>query len=242
LAGAAKLTFHSKFSIKVLSRCVPQQGPSKSADLSVIITDRNSLIWPNHLTLGLIVIGCGDLLTAVNLAWFGSYASVALGMMVSGAGTGLLNGETTKAMIGAVPPERAGMAGGLTGTTRFVGIVASIAVLGAVLAAGTEHHVRDRLEALGAHWSTDDVHAFALRAVAGHGSIANTRGPATDALAALCRASFAGGFVWLLLVAGVVALMAAGLGYAFVRADETTADLPLNRSTRLISSAGVGRP
>lgn len=93
------------------------------------------------LTLWLVVIGRGDILTAVNLACSGSYFAVALGLMVSGAGTGLLNGETTKAMISAVPPERAGMAGGLTGTTRFVGIVAGISVLGAVLAAGTEHHV-----------------------------------------------------------------------------------------------------
>jgi hypothetical protein len=92
------------------------------------------------LTLGLVVIGCGDILTAVNLACSGGYFAVALGMMVSGAGTGLLSGETTKAMISAVPPERAGMAGGLTGTTRFVGIVAGISVLGALAqraAAGT---------------------------------------------------------------------------------------------------------
>ena len=110
------------------------------------------------LTLGLIVIGCGDILTAVNLACSGSYLAVALGMVVTGAGTGLLNGETTKAMISAVPPERAGMAGGLTGTTRFVGIVAGISVLGAVLAVGTEHTVAVGLTSLGAHWSTADVY------------------------------------------------------------------------------------
>jgi hypothetical protein len=168
-------------------------------------------------------------MTAANLAWFGSYAAVALGMVISGAGTGLLNGETTKAMIGAVPPERAGMAGGLTGTTRFVGIVAGIAVLGAVLTAGTEHQVKDGLQALGAHWSPSDVHGFALRAAAGTGSAQPASGSATDVFAALSRASFAAGFVWLLLVAGVVALAAAGLSYALIRAEETTPDRPPHR-------------
>jgi hypothetical protein len=179
------------------------------------------------LTLGLIVIGCGDLLTAANLAWSGSYFAVALGMVVSGAGTGLLNGETTKVLISAVPPERAGMAGGLTGTTRFVGIVAGISVLGAVLAAGTEHHVAAGLQSLGVHWSTADVHAFALRAAAGTGSTASAAGPATDAFGALSHASFTAGFVWLLVVAGVVALASAGLTYTYVRPDETAPLAPL---------------
>jgi MFS family permease len=178
------------------------------------------------LTLGLVVIGFGDILTAVNLACSGSYFAVALGMMVAGAGTGLLNGETTKAMISAVPPERAGMAGGLTGTTRFVGIVAGISVLGAVLAAGTEHHVAVGLKSLGAHWSATNVHALAQRAAAGDGSAASAGGLAADALQALAQASFTAGFVWLLLVAGVLALATAGLTYAYAQPDEAAVLAP----------------
>ncbi len=171
------------------------------------------------LTLGLAVIGCGDILTAINLACYGSYFAVALGMMVSGAGTGLLNGETTKAMMSAVPPERAGMAGGLTGTTRFVGIVAGIAVLGAVLAITTERRVAAGLVSIGAHWSQANVHALALRSAAGTGSVASVHGLTATALTALSQASFSAGFVWLLLVAGGVALTSAGLTYVYVRSD-----------------------
>jgi EmrB/QacA subfamily drug resistance transporter len=183
------------------------------------------------LTLGLAVIGCGDLLTAISLACSGTYVAVALGMMVSGAGTGLLNGETTKAMISAVPPERAGMAGGLTGTTRFVGIVAGISVLGAVLAAGTEHHVSVGLTSLGAHWSADNVHELALRAAAGTGSSAGNGGLAADVIQTLAHASFAAGFAWLLLVAGVVALASAGLTYAYVQTDEAVHRAPAMRTS-----------
>jgi hypothetical protein len=37
-------------------------------------------------------------------------------------------------MQGAIPVQRAGMASGLTATTRFVGLLVGIAALGAVLA------------------------------------------------------------------------------------------------------------
>ena len=184
------------------------------------------------LALGLVVIGCGDLLSAADLAWFGTYPAVALGMVVAGAGTGLLNGETTKAMIGAVPPERAGMAGGLTGTTRFVGIVAGIAVLGAVLAAGTEHQVTHGLAALGVDATPGAVHAFALRAAAGAGAAAAPLGSSTDGFEALSRASFAIGFAWLLLVAGLSALAAAALSYGLLPAEEMAALNPAAARSR----------
>ncbi len=188
------------------------------------------------LTLGLVVIGCGDLLTAANLAWSGQYVAVALGMVVSGAGTGLLNGETTKVLIGAVPPERAGMAGGLTGTTRFVGIVAGISILGAVLAAGTEHRVVMGLHAIGAQWSTAQVRDFAMQAAAGNHSAAAAIAPAAltssaQAYGDLAHASFAGGFVWLLIVAGLVALASAALTYVYVRPEETAATAPSTLDT-----------
>ena len=62
------------------------------------------------------------------------YPAFLAGMLVAGAGAGLLNSETTKVMQGAIPAQRAGMASGLTATTRFVGLLVGIAALGAVLA------------------------------------------------------------------------------------------------------------
>lgn len=62
-----------------------------------------------------------------------SYIYFAVAMIIAGAGAGLLNGETAKTMQGAVPPQRAGMASGISGTMRFCGLLFGVAGLGAVL-------------------------------------------------------------------------------------------------------------
>jgi EmrB/QacA subfamily drug resistance transporter len=86
------------------------------------------------LTAGLMTTLIGNVLLW-SLAHFSlPYPAFLLGMLVAGAGAGLLNSETAKVMQGAVPAQRAGMAGGLAATTRFVGLLVGIAALGAVLA------------------------------------------------------------------------------------------------------------
>jgi hypothetical protein len=65
------------------------------------------------------------------------YLWVAVAMIVTGLGAGVLNGDTQKAIMACVPSHRTGMASGISTTTRFTAIVTSIGVLGAVLASGT---------------------------------------------------------------------------------------------------------
>jgi predicted MFS family arabinose efflux permease len=88
------------------------------------------------LSSGLLLIAAGNLLTAW-VAGDASYALVALGMVVTGLGAGIMNGDTQKAIMACVPPDRTGMASGISTTTRFTAIVTSVGVLGAVLAART---------------------------------------------------------------------------------------------------------
>ena len=52
-------------------------------------------------------------------------------MVVTGCGAGLLNGETAKVSMSVIPPERGGMASGISGTLRFIGLVTGITGLGA---------------------------------------------------------------------------------------------------------------
>ncbi|MGF6933315.1 putative MFS family arabinose efflux permease [Paraburkholderia sp. UCT70] len=82
----------------------------------------------------LLLIALGNLLTAL-AAGGARYAWVAGGMIVTGLGAGVLNGDTQKAIMACVPPERTGMASGISTTTRSTAIVTSVGVLGAVLAA-----------------------------------------------------------------------------------------------------------
>ncbi len=85
------------------------------------------------LTVGLTISCVGNVLFWLVARAHLPYPAFAFGMLVAGCGAGLLNGQTVKVLQGAVPPERAGMASGIASTTRFIGILVSVAVLGAIL-------------------------------------------------------------------------------------------------------------
>jgi Na+/melibiose symporter-like transporter len=88
------------------------------------------------LVLGLCVVAVGNALTSLG-AYLGAAALVAAGMLVLGAGGGLLNGETQKAIMSAIPRDRAGMASGISTTSRFSGILLGFAFLSGVLSTVT---------------------------------------------------------------------------------------------------------
>lgn len=164
------------------------------------------------LSAGLLLVGAGNLLTAA-VAAGGGYGLVSLGMVVTGLGAGVLNGDTQKAIMACVPPERTGMASGISTTTRFAAIVTSIGVLGAVLAARTH----GALEA--ALWAHPQVRpqldaAFMSRLLAGD--------PAPG--------GFASGFAAALTVAGCLAIAVAALVWVLAargrRAEQAASMVP----------------
>lgn len=88
------------------------------------------------------LLAAGLLLSALGNGWLAMVARNTSGtgwplfaaMAVLGAGGGLLNGETQKAVMVHVPPERSGMASGISTTARFSGILVGFSVLGAAIA------------------------------------------------------------------------------------------------------------
>ena len=177
-------------------------GPSVGGKLAATMSSRAIL----SLGLGLVAIGNAVAATAVlaDLA----YWTAAIGMFITGSGAGLLNSETAKAQVSSVPPERAGMASGLASTTRFIGIIAGVAVLGAVLAAVAEA----RLRKLGTTLAPDqgiDWHELSQRIVGGdaQGALAALSDPIQKALGGAVHASVAAGFGAALFVAAVVAVV-----------------------------------
>ena len=54
------------------------------------------------------------------------------GLLVGGVGIGLANPAIAKIALGVVPPQRAGMASGITNTFRIGGVATGVAALGAV--------------------------------------------------------------------------------------------------------------
>ncbi|MEK6423400.1 MAG: MFS transporter [Burkholderia gladioli] len=161
------------------------------------------------LAAGLVLVGAGNLLTAA-VASAAGYGWVALGMVVTGLGAGVLNGDTQKAIMACVPAERTGMASGISTTTRFAAIVTSIGVLGAVLAARTHAALGSALAAHPAALPALDA-GFMSDLLAGDPAHAIAALPAAvrDAVAAAAPGGFASGFAAALAVAGCLAIAVA---------------------------------
>ncbi|MEA3112662.1 MAG: hypothetical protein QOG58_2461 [Caballeronia sp.] len=181
------------------------------------------------LTIGLGLIGAGNLLTA-SVSMDQKYWLVALGMIVTGCGAGILNGDTQKAIMACVPPNRTGMASGISTTTRFTAIVTSVGVLGAVLASRTRTALDVALTNAPAVRNSLDAD-FMSRLLAG--DAVHATGHLTPAaklfLASAAPASFASGFASALCVAGVLALVIAAIVWGLAGRGIRPATQPLRQ-------------
>jgi hypothetical protein len=135
-----------------------------------------------------VLLICGSRRSA---ARYTPYGRLALAYALLGAGQGLVNPPVTNAGVSGMPPEQAGVASAVISTTRQVGNVLGVAVMGAMLVAS----LRARLAA-----GTPRGQAFSEA----------THGP--WALAVACGL--------LIAVVGLVATMARGRAVARVAAAE----------------------
>src|SRR6202042_912819 len=164
-------------------------GPSVGGRLATRMSSRAIL------SFGLGLVALGNAIAAAAVLADLAYWTAAIGMFITGSGAGLLNSETAKAQVSSVPPERAGMASGLASTTRFIGIIAGVAGLGAVLSAVAESHLRQ----LGASVVSDqaiDWHGLSLRIVGGdaNGAISALPDAIRAEIAAMVHSGVAAGF------------------------------------------------
>jgi EmrB/QacA subfamily drug resistance transporter len=172
------------------------------------------------LSFGLGLVALGDAGTAAILMAGLGYWTTAIGLFIIGAGAGLLNSETAKAQISAIPPSRAGMASGIASTTRFVGINLGLAGLGAVLATVFE----STLQGLAAPLVSSQVidwRELTLRLVAGDATGALSSLP-VDVHAAIenaVRDSTAAGFGAALAAGAVVAALSGALSWHLMRPE-----------------------
>ncbi len=168
------------------------------------------------LAAGLFIVAAGNGLTGWGAA-LGSWTIVAMGMLVVGSGGGLLNGETQKAIMSVVPRERAGMASGISTTSRFSGILLGFAVLSAVLATSVRRLLlpADCLEEA-CRQSSEFVEAV----IAGDlpQAVAGLRGQELEYAIAQARSAYSIGFSTMLVAAALIAAAsAAAVLYLFER-------------------------
>jgi EmrB/QacA subfamily drug resistance transporter len=165
---------------------------------------------------GRALLSGGMALTAAGLAWMSleagrhAYLPMLGGMLTAGLGAGVLNGEIQRVGMSVIPPERAGMASGVSGTVRFSGLVIGFAALGAVLFAAIS---------AGVDAAQPSLPAAARLALSHKIAAGNLSGDA--AAHALALRAFCDGYAALLLAAALMTALAALLGWRLVRAAET---------------------
>lgn len=166
------------------------------------------------LAIGLVLVGIGNASTAWG-AQLGAWPVVMMGMLVLGSGGGLLNGETQKAIMSVVPRERAGMASGISTTSRFSGILLGFALLSGVLATA----VRGRLVDPGCGASCAPTSSFADAIIAGDlpHAVAGLSGPARELAIDHARTAFSFGFSIALLTAAAFAIVSSFFVYRLMR-------------------------
>jgi EmrB/QacA subfamily drug resistance transporter len=161
------------------------------------------------MAIGLSAVGIGLLLMS-GLDAGSTWTALLLGFLVAGAGIGLTNPAIASTAVGVVDPRRAGMAAGINNTFRQVGIATGIAALGAIF--------------------QSEVHTRVATAVAdaGHPGL---RLPPAEVLAQGSPrvlgpfhqpyvTGFTGALNEILVIAGVVALLGAGLALVLVRQED----------------------
>ncbi len=117
-----------------------------AAPLAGRLTDRLGAKW--ILVSGLSLMALGILLLILQISPTTTQWSLVLPLMVTGLGMGMTFAPMTAAAMQKVPPHIAGSASGILNTTRNLGQVLGIALLGSILQARLGIHALERLDGL----------------------------------------------------------------------------------------------
>jgi EmrB/QacA subfamily drug resistance transporter len=142
-------------------------------------TTRTGVRWST--TAGCVVFGGGLLLVNVTLSPHPGYAALAGALTVTGFGIGATVVPITASVLSAVPARQSGMAASAANTSREIGAVTGVAVLGALVNAQLRHDLTGRLNGLGVPASFQNLVITALETGAVPSSSAGT--PTTGAAA-----------------------------------------------------------
>jgi EmrB/QacA subfamily drug resistance transporter len=187
------------------------------------VTARLAAIYSGRalLTAGLAIAMVGNILFAIFAFLHLAYYVFVASMLVAGCGAGLLNGQTVKVISGAVPENRAGMASGLASTTRFIGILVSVAVLGAILSDVANRHFVTVATRLGLDQTAAEAAAKKVTSGDLDGMLASAPESLRAALRTTGLTAYSSGFSEASILAAVIALLACALTFRYVRFEDT---------------------
>jgi EmrB/QacA subfamily drug resistance transporter len=197
------------------------------------------------LASGLALVGVGLLLMR-GLSASSGWTSLVPGLILSGAGVGLINPALASTAVDVVPRNRAGMGSGINSTFRQVGIATGIAALGAVFQQQVSTSLLAGLQRI-PQIPAATAHRAAEAIVAGRAqqALQGVPGPARRAAAHVARSAFTGALNDIFLVAALVALVGAALAAVLVRgrdfnaAEQPAADTPRRKQPAAFGHAGA---
>ena len=165
-----------------------------------------------------VVLSAGLATTAAGLALMcgltvnSSWTALLPGMLLMGCGVGIANPAIATIGLGVVPPQRAGMASGISNTFRIGGVATGVAALGAVF----QHHLATSLGAQLGHPAQGLADALA----SGGPNATQTLAPSQPGVLAASHEAFVSSTNELLAIGSVVVLLGAIAALALVRARD----------------------
>lgn len=168
------------------------------------------------LAIGQLLVAIGAALLAFAPLYSG-WTDYAVGGLISGLGTGLINGEMSNVAISIVPVSRSGMASGINSTMRIVGMTAGFGGIGAVQVVAVSHDLTSRAGRL--HGLHRNLSALATDVATGNinGTAASVPTPVRGAFHAAANHAFATGMRAAFLVGMCVALLGAAASFTLIR-------------------------
>jgi predicted MFS family arabinose efflux permease len=101
------------------------------------------------MTVGCLLTAAGILATDAVITPTVGFFPIGLTLLVAGAGIGIAMVPVTSSTLSIVPPEHSGMAASMTNTSRELGAVAGVAILGSVVNGQLTTNLVHRLTAIG---------------------------------------------------------------------------------------------
>jgi EmrB/QacA subfamily drug resistance transporter len=147
--------------------------------------------------------------------------------LLGGIGVGLVNPPISALAVGAVNQRLAGMASGISGLCRQMGLAVGIAFLGAVLTSRYNAYIHDRIEALSAPGLTPALRERLIAGAQRAGDLAGSAGlqgagpythtPFFPAVSHIARSAFVDGTVDILRLAAGLLVLGLLAGIVLVR-------------------------
>jgi predicted MFS family arabinose efflux permease len=171
---------------------------------------------------GLALVGLGVLLMR-GLTPGSSWTHLVPGMIIAGAGTGLVNPPLASTAIGVVRPENAGMASGINSTFRQVGIATGIALLGSLFTSRVTETINSGVGKIPQLAGHGQQLATAVKSGAGQKAAANVPPGVRGQVQQLTRQAFVNGLDRIFVIAACIAFGAAVIAFFSIRSKDFAA-------------------